>query len=89
MKVAIALLLFAVLAHNADGQAVDDPIASAVRPYVADHQIGGAVVLVGTKDKVLDEQVAGYADVATKTPMRRRRCTSARIRRPYRRAIRS
>jgi CubicO group peptidase (beta-lactamase class C family) len=70
MKVAIALLLFAVLAHNADGQAVDDPIASAVRPYVADHQIGGAVVLVGTKDKVLDEQVAGYADVATKTPMR-------------------
>ena len=44
-------------------------MAAALDPYVANHSFAGAVTEVGTKDKVLDLEAIGYADLATKRPM--------------------
>ena len=46
-------------------------IADIVRPHVERGEIGGAVVLVTSKQKTLSFDAVGYADVATKTPMRK------------------
>ena len=45
-------------------------LAAALQPFVDKHQLAGAVVLVADKDKVLDTEAVGYADVAAKKPMR-------------------
>ncbi|MGO8691567.1 MAG: serine hydrolase domain-containing protein [Thermoguttaceae bacterium] len=44
-------------------------LAAALQPFVDKHQLAGAVVLVADKDKVLDTEAVGYADVAAKKPM--------------------
>jgi len=44
-------------------------IAAALQPYVDSHVMAGAVTLVATKDKVLDVEAVGYADLAAKKPM--------------------
>jgi len=45
-------------------------LALALQPFVDDHSIPGAVVLVADKDKILDLEAVGYADLAAKAPMR-------------------
>ena len=45
-------------------------IAAALQPYLDDHTLAGAVTLVASKDKVLDIETIGYADIAAKKPMR-------------------
>ena len=45
-------------------------MAAVLQPFVDRHVLAGAVVLVATKDKVLDVEAVGYADVAAKKPMR-------------------
>ena len=45
-------------------------LAAALQPFVDKHQLAGAVVLVADKDKVLDTEAVGYANVAAKKPMR-------------------
>ena len=43
---------------------------AALQPFVENHTIAGAVTLVANKDKVLCLSTVGYADLATKKPMR-------------------
>jgi CubicO group peptidase (beta-lactamase class C family) len=45
-------------------------ITAALAPFVEKQLIAGAVTLVESKERVLDFQTIGYADVARKTPMR-------------------
>jgi CubicO group peptidase (beta-lactamase class C family) len=45
-------------------------MATALQPFVDSHTLAGAVVLVATKDKVLDVEAVGYADIAAQKPMR-------------------
>ena len=44
-------------------------LAAALQPFVDKHQLAGAVVLVADKDKVLDVEAVGYADMAAGKPM--------------------
>ena len=46
------------------------PVALAMQPYLAQHEITGAVTLVATKDRLVDLEATGYSDVAMKKPMR-------------------
>ncbi|MBE3070122.1 MAG: beta-lactamase family protein, partial [Planctomycetes bacterium] len=41
-----------------------------LQPFVDNHTVAGAVVLVASKDKVLGLGATGYADLAAKSPMR-------------------
>lgn len=43
---------------------------AALQPFVDRHELAGAVTLVATADKVLDLEAVGWADIATKRPMR-------------------
>lgn len=45
-------------------------IAAKLQPFVDRHSLAGAVLLVANKDKVLDVETVGYADIAAKKPMR-------------------
>ena len=73
----LALLFFAALAVSAfaaDQPAptppdTTHPIATVLQPFVNDRVLPGAVTLVADKDKVLNLEAVGYADVAAKKPM--------------------
>ncbi len=45
------------------------PIAAKLQPFVESHTLAGAVTLVASKDKVLDVETVGFADIAAKKPM--------------------
>jgi CubicO group peptidase (beta-lactamase class C family) len=45
-------------------------MVAALRPFVDQHRMAGAVALVATKDKLLCLEAVGYADIEAKTPMR-------------------
>ncbi|MDR3404585.1 MAG: serine hydrolase [Chthoniobacter sp.] len=45
------------------------PIAARLQPFVDNHVLAGAVTLVASRDKVLDLETVGFADVAAKKPM--------------------
>ncbi|HEY0306714.1 MAG TPA: serine hydrolase domain-containing protein, partial [Acidobacteriaceae bacterium] len=47
-----------------------NPIAGILQSSVDDHVVAGAVVLVANKDKAIDIEAVGYADLAARTPMR-------------------
>src|ERR1051325_7681449 len=40
-------------------------IRSVLQPFVDSHSLAGAVLLVADKDKVLDVETVGYADIAS------------------------
>ena len=44
-------------------------IGAFIQPYVDNSIIPGAVVLVATKDKILDLEAIGYADIGARKPM--------------------
>jgi CubicO group peptidase (beta-lactamase class C family) len=44
-------------------------LAAKLQPFVDDGSMAGAVMLVATKDKILDLEAVGYSDLAAKTPM--------------------
>ena len=45
-------------------------VASVLQPFVDSRVLAGAVTLVASKDKVLNLEAVGYANVAAKRPMR-------------------
>ncbi|MEI9893536.1 MAG: serine hydrolase domain-containing protein [Chthoniobacter sp.] len=45
------------------------PIAARLQPFVDNRVLAGAVTLVASRDKVLDLEAVGFADVAAKKPM--------------------
>jgi len=47
-----------------DEQAPSKSIAAALKPYVDNHELAGAVTLVANKDKVLSHEAIGWADIA-------------------------
>ena len=61
------LFLLAALALTA--KAEQGPLAAALQPYVDHHTVAGAVMLVASRDKVLDLETVGYADLEAKKPM--------------------
>jgi CubicO group peptidase (beta-lactamase class C family) len=44
-------------------------MADALQPFIDDHVISGAVMLIANKDKILHEEAFGLADIETKRPM--------------------
>jgi len=48
---------------------VSGGLAAMMKPFVDNQTMAGAVMLVGTKDKILDLEAVGYSDLAAKTPM--------------------
>ena len=68
---ALSVLLGMTLAASRPAWGADTAqIASALQPFVDDHTLPGAVVLVADKENILDLEAVGYADVAKKLPMR-------------------
>ena len=66
-RLAAALL---VLAAPALALAADPRITASVRRFVDHNEVAGVVTLVVTRDRVLDLQAVGQADLAKGTPMR-------------------
>jgi CubicO group peptidase (beta-lactamase class C family) len=66
---AAAILTPAVSSRADDSTAPDGRMAVVLQPFVNGHTMAGAVVLVADKDKVLDAEAVGYADVAARKPM--------------------
>jgi CubicO group peptidase (beta-lactamase class C family) len=46
------------------------PMAAVLQPFVDRHALAGAVTLVATKNKVLDVEAVGFADLEANKPMR-------------------
>src|SRR6266446_432235 len=44
--------------------------ASAVQPFVESNTLAGAVILVGSKDKILSLEAVGWSDIAARKPMK-------------------
>ena len=73
-RVAIASLIGALFVALLPAWAKDSPtksVAAALQPFVDNHSLAGAVVLVANKDKVLTVEAVGYADIGAKTPMKK------------------
>ena len=70
MKFLTILSLFA-LALLSHGETSSSPIKPVLESLVDKHIVPGVVALVTGKDKVLDLEAAGYASLASKTPMRK------------------
>ena len=73
LMVALWLAAFPA-ARNPAGAQLPSPapgpgIAASLQPFVDNHTLAGAVLLVASKDKVLSLEAVGYADVAAKRPM--------------------
>jgi CubicO group peptidase (beta-lactamase class C family) len=68
--VLLGLLPIAQLSASAgDESPLPRSIASALKPFVDNHTLAGAVTLVASKDKVLSIDTVGYADIAAKSLM--------------------
>jgi CubicO group peptidase (beta-lactamase class C family) len=52
-----------------DAPAGVKPVASVLQPFVDRHALAGAVTLVADKDRVLDLEAVGFADIANNTHM--------------------
>src|SRR5262245_31044083 len=67
---AVALFAFANAVATQLIAGKSGPIATAVQPFIDRHELAGAVMLVASKDQVLDLEAVGYADIAAKRPMK-------------------
>jgi len=66
------VLLFSVVLPVAaqKPQAESGSVAVKLQSFIENHTLAGAVTLVASKDKILDVETVGYADIAAKKPMR-------------------
>ena len=55
--------------NKSSGQPDPRPFATRFQPFVDDHALAGAVFLVATRDKILDEESVGYSDLEAKKPI--------------------
>jgi CubicO group peptidase (beta-lactamase class C family) len=71
LTVLLGLVPIALLSASAEDKtpAVPKSIAAALEPFVDNHTLAGAVTLVADKDKVLNINTVGYADIAAKSLM--------------------
>jgi CubicO group peptidase (beta-lactamase class C family) len=66
-----AVLAIALVPVPADESPATPPksIAAALRPFVDNHTLAGAVTLVADREKVLSLEAVGFADIAARVPM--------------------
>lgn len=66
LRLVVALLLApaGIVAAGESQQVPGGTMAATLRPFVEQHQMAGAVILVASPDKVLCLEAAGYADLA-------------------------
>ena len=71
LSVVLAAAIFAPAVSFAEesSSASGGRMAAVLQPFVDSHTLAGAVVLVADKNKVLDVEAVGYADLAAKKPM--------------------
>ena len=72
IRAAVGLLSLSVclVAASAELRGEDNgPLATAVKPFVDREELAGAVMLVADREKVLDVETAGWADIDKKKPM--------------------
>ena len=55
--------------NRAAGEDHTGPLAKVAQPYIDNHEIAGAVVLIANRDRVIDREATGYADLASHEPM--------------------
>ena len=69
--VLIPVLLLAAIQFGSTGVHAQSTgkLAAAVQPFVDRQELAGAAMLVADKDKVLDVETAGWANIAAKKPM--------------------
>jgi hypothetical protein len=63
----VAVLILASLPLAARAQAAAKPgksMAAVLQPFLDEHDMAGPVVLVASKDKMLDVEAVGYTDIA-------------------------
>ena len=73
------LLLTGTLPLTAQTAPNKGTLAAKLQPFVDDGSMAGAVLLVGSKDKILDLETVGYSDLAARsTPKAKPRPTSSR-----------
>lgn len=68
----LAICLCLPLSHlaQAPGKAKETrPVASALQPFVNNHTLAGAVTVVADKDKILNLETVGFADIKANKPM--------------------
>ena len=70
MATGLASRAFAAAGPQPEGAATAASIAAALQPFVDAGNTAGMVTLVASKDRVLNVSAIGYADLATKRPMR-------------------
>ena len=51
-------------------QANSAPLVAVVQPYIDSHEIAGAVVLIADRNRILDRETIGYANIVTRRPMK-------------------
>jgi CubicO group peptidase (beta-lactamase class C family) len=65
----LTILLGGLVPAQNSPPASDGGLAQILQPYVDKHIVAGSLVLVASKDRILDLETAGYADLATRKPM--------------------
>ena len=66
--ISLATVLLSQITFAADPS--PGPIAAKIQPFVDRHTLAGEVLLVADKDKILDIEAVGYADLAARKPMK-------------------
>ncbi len=69
LLLALSSLCSAMLPAQAEEKAPASKIASALQPFVDSHSLAGAVTLVADKERTLDLEAVGYADIAAHKAM--------------------
>jgi len=62
--------LFCAIAGLAAGAPQNEAVARQLGTYIADGALAGAMVIVADRDKVISEDIAGWADLQAKVPLR-------------------
>jgi CubicO group peptidase (beta-lactamase class C family) len=65
----LALIIAPVCGKSSAAPPDNGVLAAKMRHFVDDGTLAGAVMLVGSRDKILDVETIGYANIATKKPM--------------------
>jgi hypothetical protein len=67
----LSLLLLVMVAAAPAANAGDAPkLAPALQPFVDDHSLAGAVLLVADGNQILNLEAVGWMDIAARKPMR-------------------
>ena len=69
LSLGVSALCFAQSDKTA-GQDHTGPLAKVIEPYIDNHEIAGAVILIANRDRVIDRESIGYADLAAHQPMK-------------------